>query len=529
MITGKNYVGNIISASGDVNVKTINPQLNTENKWTFTKATPEEVNRAVVLASKAFKTYSEISNKGRAYFLNTIADELLSLGDVLLDTYCIESGYPRGRAEGERGRMISQFRLFAQMVEEGNWVNATIDTAIPSRQPVPKDDIRKMLVPIGPIVVFGSSNFPFAFSTGGGDTASALAAGCTVIVKGHPMHLGTSELVASAIISAAEKANMPSGVFSYLVGEHEVGKSLVEHPLVKGVGFTGSIKGGRALVDLAAKREELIPVFTEMGSVNPVIVMPEAVQKNSKKWSVALSSSITLGTGQFCTNPGLILGIKSPSFDSFINDLGDEIQKIAPSCMLHPSIADNFNKGKKGLQEDKTVRIEGSYKGELKANYVSQTLLSVEGKSFLKNKNLSNEVFGPLSIVVKCDNEAQLIEVISVLEGQLTGTIIGEDNEIINAKDIISVLQSKVGRIIFNGVPTGVEVCPSMHHGGPYPASSDSRFTSVGIHAVNRWMRPFSFQNWPNELLPLELQNENPLEILRIVNNKATQLPITNV
>lgn len=527
MITGKNYIGNRIVAGGDKTLKTINPQLNTENPWTFTEATSEEIEQAVVLADQAFEVYKKCSGQEKAAFLNAIADEILDLGDELLAVYCSESGFPKNRAEGERGRTINQLRSFAEMLTEGSWIEAVIDTAVPDRLPLPKDDLRKMLFPLGPVVVFGSSNFPLAFSTAGGDTASALAAGCPVIVKSHSMHIGTGEMVASAIIKAAKKTNMPEGVFSNLIGGGvTVGASLVKHPLVKAVGFTGSTKGGRALFDLASQRPEPIPVFAEMGSINPVVFLPEALEKNSSKWATAYAASITLGTGQFCTNPGLLLGIKSEQLNRFLNELADETEKIIPSCMLHPSIKADFDNGKKRLQTQNGVITLAEHKVEVPANYASQTIIKVEGKTFLDNPDLRNEVFGPLSIAVQCDNKEQLLSVIEVLDGQLTGTIITEENELADYANVIAALQSKVGRLIFNGVPTGVEVCPSMIHGGPYPASSDSRFTAVGIHAVKRWVRPLSYQNWPDSLLPAALQNENPLGISRTVNNILTHSPI---
>ncbi|KIC01739.1 aldehyde dehydrogenase [Flavobacterium sp. JRM] len=527
MITGKNYIGSKLKADGTKTYKTINPQLNIENPWTFTEATPEEIDEAVALANDAFKVYRNCPAQKKADFLNAIAEEILALGDELLEVYCTESGFPKGRAEGERGRTIFQLRSFANMLAEGSWVEATIDTAIPDRQPLPKDDLRKMLVPLGPVVVFGSSNFPFAFSTAGGDTASALAAGCPVIVKSHSMHIGTGEMVASAVIKAAKKHNMPEGIFSNLIGSGvTLGATLVKHPLVKAVGFTGSINGGRALFNLASQRPEPIPVFAEMGSINPVVILPEALEKNSNKWATAYANSITLGTGQFCTNPGLLLGIKGEKLNQFMEQLAEEIEKIAPSCMLHPSIKDDFNNGREKIKSQNGVSTIAEYKGEISPNYAPQTILTVNGKTFLENATLSHEVFGPFSIVVQCENNEELERIINKLDGQLTGTILAEPNEIANYNTIINALQSRVGRLIFNGVPTGVEVCASMIHGGPYPASSDSRFTAVGIHAVKRWVRPFSYQNWPDELLPSELQNNNPLKITRTVNDIITKKSI---
>ncbi|MGJ8591025.1 MAG: aldehyde dehydrogenase (NADP(+)) [Aquaticitalea sp.] len=527
MITGKNQIGNKQSAKGNKTYKTFNPQLNIENDHDFTETTSEEIDEAVTLASEAFQVYRSMSGEKKAAFLNTIADEILALGDELIKTYCSESGLPEGRAMGERGRTIGQLKSFADLLTEGSWVEATIDTAQPDRQPLPKSDLRKMLIPIGPIVVFGASNFPLAFSTAGGDTASALASGCPVIVKSHPMHSGTGELVASAIIKAAEKTGMPNGIFSNLNSSGiEVGTQLVKHPGVKAVGFTGSYKGGKALFDLAAKRDEPIPVFAEMGSVNPVVLLPEALNSKGQELSKTYAGSIMLGTGQFCTNPGLLLAIKSESLSNFIISLSDEILKIEPSCMLHPNIHETYNRNKENAISQNGLEIAADYSSETKPNYAQQVVTTVDGKTFLENPSLHQEVFGPYSIIVQCDDANQLETIISKLEGQLTGTIMAEAHEISNYPKVVSALQNRVGRIIFNGVPTGVEVCASMQHGGPFPASTDGRFTSVGTGAIKRWVRPFSFQDWPNELLPDELKNENPLTILRSVDNVATKKSI---
>ena len=523
MITGKNYIGNQLSAQGTVTYKTFNPVLNIQNDIVFTEATTEEINKAVALAKHAFRTYKAVSGKEKAAFLNAIADEILALDEVLIQTYCSESGLPEGRAIGERGRTIGQLRSFAKLVAEGSWVDASIDTAIPNRAPVPKPDLRKMNIPLGPIVVFGASNFPLAFSTAGGDSGAALAAGCPIIVKSHPMHAGTSELVASAIIKAAEKTGMPNGVFSNLNSSGiEVGQQLVSHPDVKAVGFTGSIKGGRALLDLAAQREEPIPVFAEMGSINPVIMLPKALKNRAEALASTYANSITLGTGQFCTNPGLILGIKSEGLSQFIQQLSKNIVKIEPSCMLHPNISSAYENNKQNAIAQPHLSVVAEYTSEVKSNYAQQAVTTVDGHIFLDNPVLHQEIFGPFSLVVQCEDEQQLETIISQSEGQLTGTIISDDDELMQYPQLISALQNRVGRVIFNGVPTGIEVCGSMMHGGPYPATTDSRFTAVGINSIKRWVRPFSYQNWPNTLLPDELKDENPLKILRTVDGEQT-------
>jgi alpha-ketoglutaric semialdehyde dehydrogenase len=516
MTTGKNYIGNSLSAKGAITFKTFNPILNIENELTFYEASNDELEEAVNLASIAFKEFRKTTGKQKALFLNTIADEILALDDLLIETYCSETGLPAGRAKGERGRTIGQLRNFANLVAEGSWVEASIDTADPERTPAPKPDLRKMLIPLGPIVVFGASNFPLAYSTAGGDTAAAFAAGCPVIVKSHPMHAGTGELVASAIVKATIASGMPSGVFSNLNSSGiAVGVDLVKHPKVKAVGFTGSIKGGRALLDLAAKREEPIPVFAEMGSVNPVIILPEALYKNGKNLAKTYAGSITLGTGQFCTNPGLLLGIKSAELTAFIQNLGKEILQIQPSVMLHPTIIGAYEANKDNTIAQNNIEVVAQYNDEVQPNFAQQVITTVEGQTFLDNSSLHQEVFGPFSMVVQCKDTRQLEEIISQLEGQLTGTIIAENDEIVSHSKIIEALQNRVGRIIYNGVPTGVEVSPSMVHGGPYPSSTDSRFSAVGINSIKRWVRPFSFQDWPNSLLPDELKDENPLGISR--------------
>ena len=523
MITGKNYIGNQLSATGNKTFKTFNPLLNIENEWEITEASTNEVNQATELASGAYKTYSKISGEKKAVFLRTIAEEIEALGDELLEVYSSESGLPNGRAMGERGRTLGQLRAFANHIEAGNWVDASIDTAQPDRQPLPKVDLRKMNVALGPVVVFGASNFPFAFSTAGGDTAAALAAGCPVIVKSHPMHAATGEMVSSAVIKAVEKTGMPNGVFSNLNSSGiEIGQALVLHPKVKAVGFTGSINGGRALYDLAAKRKEPIPVFAEMGSINPVVLLPKALKNRAETIAQTYAGSITLGSGQFCTNPGLIIGVKSEGLTNFVNTLAKEIVKIEPSCMLHPNIAGAYETNKANAIAQSGLKVLAGYENEVEPNFARQVVTTVEGETFLNNPTLHHEVFGPFSLVVQCQNIEQLEDVISNLEGQLTGTIISDDNEIVKHSKIVNALQNRVGRIIFNGVPTGVEVCPSMHHGGPYPASTDSRFTAVGVDSIKRFVRPFSYQDWPNELLPDALKNENPLGISRLVNNHAT-------
>ncbi len=518
MLTGKNQIGDHLSSNGEISFHTFNPKLNKENSTIFYEASSEEINKAVSLASTAYIIYSKISPYRKADFLDAIADEIMSLGQELIDTYCIESGLPEKRAINERERTVRQLQMFAKYVRDGSWVEATIDLAQPERKPVPKPDIRKMLVPLGPVVVFGASNFPLAYSTAGGDTASALAAGCPVIVKSHPMHAGTGELIAFAVNKAAIKTKMPNGVFSNLNSSGiSVGKELVKHLGVKAVGFTGSVRGGRALFDIASQRLEPIPVFAEMGSINPTIVLPNALKMRADSIAITYAKAITLGTGQFCTNPGLIIGIRSKELDRFIVKLSNEIMQVEPCCMLHPNIIGNYEKGKENAQNQKGVTISVDFLGDTPTNHARQTILTVEGHTFLENKTLHHEVFGPFSIVVKCADIEELETIVNNLEGQLTGTIHAEENEITKNISVIQALENRVGRIIFNGVSNGVEVCAAMQHGGPYPASTDSRFTAVGVQSIKRWARPISYQNWPDSLLPIELRDDNPMGITRKV------------
>ena len=527
MITGKNYIGKKLSSLGSATYHTFDPKQNCETDWTFYQATEVEIDAAVEKAYEAFQVFKTFSGEKKAEFLVAIAEEIEALGHPLIEVYMKESGLPEGRAKGERGRTMGQMKAFATLLKEGSWVEATIDTAQPNRDPMPKMDIRKMLVPIGPIAVFGASNFPFAFSTAGGDTASALAAGCSVIVKSHPMHAGTGELMSSAIIKAAERTGMPDGVFSNLNSSgNEVGQQLVMHPKIRGVGFTGSIKGGTALYKMANERSVPIPVFAEMGSINPVVVLPSALTEKGNNWAKQYASSIMLGAGQFCTNPGLILGIKSTALDGFFDILGKEIEKLEPACMLHPNIHKNYEKGKQQLSDQDGSVTVAAHESNVAPNVAQQKVLSVNGSNFLTNPKLHQEVFGPFSMLVRCSDATELEEVLQKLEGQLTGTILGNDEEIKKHDRIVDALQGRVGRIIFNGVPTGVEVCPSMQHGGPFPASTDSRFTSVGTSAVKRWVRPVAFQNWPEVALPDALKNQNPLGISRIVDGKHTDAMI---
>ncbi|HMU09574.1 MAG TPA: aldehyde dehydrogenase (NADP(+)) [Ferruginibacter sp.] len=492
----------------------------------FNDSTPSEIETIMQQAWNAFHIYRRFSLAQRAAFMKAIALELENCGDDLIHTAMSETNLPEVRLRGERARTIFQLNSYAEACQKGDWLEARIDTAIPDKTP-PKPDIRKMLVPLGPVVVFGASNFPFAYSTAGGDTACAFAAGCPVIVKAHPAHAQTSEIVATAILTAAKKCNMPEGIFTHVHGaSFEVGKALVTHPHTKAVGFTGSYLGGKQLFDWGNQRKEPIPVFAEMGSINPVFLLPEKLKTSAGDIAAMYAGSITLGVGQFCTNPGLIIGIESDALQTFVHDLGKAIQKIAPAPMLHQGIVTAYkkNKGNALLQED--VHLVAESETMVKENEGLPTIATASGQAFLSNPVLHQEVFGPYSIVIRCKDMKEMIEVAKHLEGQLTSTLMATDADIKQNDELVEAVKNICGRFILNSVPTGVEVCLSMQHGGPFPASSDSRFTSVGADGIKRFARPIAFQNWSNELLPDELKNENPLGIWRAVNNELTKSPL---
>jgi NADP-dependent aldehyde dehydrogenase len=487
-------------------------------------ATIQEVNAALHEAQVAFLSYKNLNGKKKAEFLRAIADEIEALGQELVNTAMRETNLPEARIVNERGRTTSHCRMFANLVEEGSWVDARVDTALPDRTPAPKPDIRKMLVPIGPVVVFGAANFPLAYSTAGGDTASALAAGCPVIVKAHPAHAETSDLVARAIEKAIEKTGVPKRVFQHIHGKSfEVGQALVKHMHTKAVGFTGSLAGGKALFDIANQRPDPIPVFAEMSSINPVILLPDSLEKDFEKTASMVASSITLGVGQFCTNPGLIIAVDNEGLTKFIQKLSEEIKKAIPGKMLHQGIADNYHKRLSQTLAQHEIKIEGESSQKADSSQGQSLVASVPSQEFLKNPLLTEEVFGPFSLIVRCKDFSALIGTMSHIHGQLTTSIIGREEEIAAHKNLINALVEKAGRLIINGVPTGVEVCPSMQHGGPYPATTDSRFTAVGTDAIKRFVRPVAFQNFSNSLLPDELKNENPLNVFRLVNGSWTR------
>ncbi|MGK6325325.1 aldehyde dehydrogenase (NADP(+)) [Sphingomonas sp. DT-51] len=493
---------------------------------TFSSAGPDAVADACELAAAAFPAYAGTAPEDRAAFLEAIADEIVALGDQLIERAQQESGLPRARLEGERGRTVGQLKLFAQVVRQGDWLDATIDPALPDRQPLPRPDLRRMNVAVGPVAVFGASNFPLAFSVAGGDTASALAAGCPVVVKGHPAHPGTGELVARAIRAAVDKAGLPAGVFSYLPGEtNRLGEALVADRRIKAVGFTGSRGGGLALVKIAANRAEPIPVYAEMSSINPVVIMPHALEARGEALAPAYVQSLTMGAGQFCTNPGLVLAIAGEALDAFVAAAGRALTESAPATMLSPGIHASFEQGVEALARHSAVTTVARGKVGEGVNQAVGALFRAEAASFLADRALGHEVFGSSSIVVACRDMDEVRQVIASLEGQLTATLHLDAEDEAEAKTLIPVLADRVGRILVNGWPTGVEVSHAMVHGGPFPATSDGRTTSVGTAAIYRFLRPVSLQNLPASLLPEALADANPWGIARRLDGKREASP----
>lgn len=523
---GKNIIGAETSAQGDATIQAVNPATGQTLEPLFHEAAPSEVDDAARRAHDAAPQYARRSPEDRARFLEAIAEEIENLGDALIERAGAETGLPQARLTGERGRTANQLRAFAALVREGSWVDARIDRAMPDRAPLPKPDLRAMLVPIGPVAVFGASNFPLAFSVAGGDAASALAAGNPIVVKAHPAHPGTSEMVARAIATAAEKSETPAGVFSMLHGKSpETSLRLVRCPLIRAVGFTGSHTAGRALFDAAAARPEPIPVYAEMGSVNPVFVLPQALSENPEGLAEGLCQSLTLGVGQFCTQPGLVVGIDDADFRRFTTKLAECVEKSSPGTMLHAGILESYETGLKQLEETPGVEAAASSAQEADPSKTQATvaLFSVDAATFLENPALAQEVFGPATIAIACETAEQMEDVAASLSGQLTATLHAQDADIARFPSLVETLKTKAGRLVFNGFPTGVEVCPSMIHGGPYPATTDARTTSVGTAAILRFARPVCLQDAPQDALPPELQDKNSRGIWRLLDNEATK------
>ena len=518
---GKNFIGDQLGSGTGETFHAANPADSSTLPPAFQVAGENDVKVVMELAETAFEIFRETTGEQRAVFLERIADEIMALGDELLGRANLETGLPPARLAGERARTVNQLKMFAQIAREGSWVDARIDTAIPDRQPVPKPDLRRMLIPIGPVIVFGASNFPFAYSVAGGDTASALATGNPVVVKAHERHPGTSELVATAVRRAVETCNLPAGVFSMLHGFGKTtGMALVKHPAAKAVGFTGSRTAGRALFDAASSRPEPILVFAEMSSLNPVFILPGALQERGAKIAEGLKNSVTLGAGQFCTKPGLVFGLQGAGFDQFQKTLVQSLEAVTPATMLHAGIAESYRKGLARVSGISGVKLlaRSKEKSDSARTQGESILACTDAANFRTYPELAEEIFGPFSILISAQNIPELEAIAQNLEGQLTATIHGTADDFHGAKKLLQILERKAGRLILNGFPTGVEVCPSMNHGGPYPATTDVRFTSVGTAALHRFVRPICYQDFPASQLPEALKDENPSGIWRLVN-----------
>ncbi|MFL6375562.1 MAG: aldehyde dehydrogenase (NADP(+)) [Pyrinomonadaceae bacterium] len=517
-ITGRSWIGQQRGELTDDTFHAYSPGTGEAVDPPFHSATMDELDRAAKLADEARLPLGNTTGRERAPFLRTIADNIEALGDTLLERASLETGLPTDRFAGERTRTCNQLRMFADLLKEGSWVDARTDHAIPDRKPVPKPDVRSMLRSLGPVAVFCASNFPLAYSVAGGDTASAFAAGCPVVVNAHPAHAGTAELVANAVAAAVKVHNLPEGTFSLIFSSgYELGQALVKHSAIRAVGFTGSRAGGRAIMDIAAARAEPIPVYTEMSSVNPTFILPSAIRERGPQIVAGLHASVTGGAGQFCTKPGLVF--VPSNADKFKSDFHELISSTAPSPLLTGGIRESYQKGSLARAEyGSGLEAEGS--DELNGFAVRASVFETTADRFLEDRDLEQEVFGPTTLLITADSHDKLLDIARSLEGQLTASIHGTEDDLREYADLIQILETKAGRLIFNGFSTGVEVCPSMVHGGPYPATSDSRSTAVGSRAITRWARLVCYQNFPDAALPDELQESNPLGIWRMVDGE---------
>ncbi|MCB6184223.1 aldehyde dehydrogenase (NADP(+)) [Leeia sp. TBRC 13508] len=516
-LTGNMLIAGAATLGDREVIQGINPATNEKLAPNYPGGNATHVDAACEAAWAAFDSYRETSIETRAAFLDAIADEIEAIGDALIDRAVEESGLPRARIQGERGRTCGQLRTFARTVRSGEWLDPRVDNALPERQPLPRADLRQRQVAVGPVAVFGASNFPLAFSVAGGDTASALAAGCPVVVKAHSAHPGTSELVGNAIARAVQKAGLPAGVFSLLFGSgREVGITLVNNPRIKAVGFTGSRSGGMALLRAAQARPEPIPVYAEMSSINPVFLFPAALKARAEALGKGFIGSLTLGSGQFCTNPGLVIALKGADLDRFMTSATETIANSQAQTMLTPGIFAAYQSGVSAIESHASKVANGQT--ATGPNQCQAQLFTTTAAEFLKNEALQAEIFGSSSLVVQCDTEAEIRQVAEHLEGQLTATLQIDEADIPAAKQLVPTLERKAGRLLVNGWPTGVEVCDAMVHGGPFPATSDTRTTSVGTAAILRFLRPVCYQDFPDSLLPDAIQHSNPLGLRRLVD-----------
>lgn len=516
-IQGTMLIGASAVAGTAASFQAYDPALRAPLDPSFAGGTREHVEQACALAAEAFESFRVTSPEVRAQFLETIAQNLEAMAETIVPRAMSETGLPEVRIRGELGRTTGQLRLFARTARDGAYLDVRIDHALPDRAP-PRPDIRLVNQPLGPVAVFGASNFPLAFSVAGGDTASAFAAGCPVVVKAHHAHPGTSELAGRAIQAAVAACGLPEGVFSLLFGSgKDIGTALVADPRIQGVGFTGSYAGGTALMEVAQKRERPIPVYAEMSSINPVVVLPGALAERGAAIGAAFAGALTLGAGQFCTNPGLVLAIDGSDTEAFVAGAREAIAAMTPATMLTPGIHGAYREGVDALAAN--PRATRSVQGNPGKGLVSQpNLFTVTGADLMADASLTAEVFGASSVLVRCADLEELKQVIGGLEGQLTAALHVADSDLELARDLLPHLESRAGRVLFNGFGTGVEVCDAMVHGGPYPATSDGRSTSVGSLAIQRWLRPVCYQDVPDALLPPALQEANPLGVPRRVD-----------
>ena len=523
-LSGRSLIGRQLGDTGGTSFHGVNPSNRERLEPEFRSASAEDIDNAANLAADAFRLVQGLSGRKRAAFLRRIAENIEADGEAIIRRANLESGLPLPRLQGELKRTSGQLRLFAEVLEEGSWVNARLDEGDRSIKP-PRPDVRSMLRPLGPVAVFGASNFPLAFSVAGGDTASALAAGNPVVVKAHPAHPGTSELVGRAIRNAVEQAGLPDGLFSLLFDSGiQVGEGLVQHPAIKAVAFTGSSVAGRALLKLASQRPEPIPCYAEMGSTNPFFILSGAMRERGAKIAHGLQASFTVGSGQFCTKPGLVF-VPQDHRAEFEREIHEGVSKMEPCGMLTHGIATKyFQSVRQRIAEGKAQVVAEKRSNASPAAAVGEpTVFGISLNEFLAHPDLSEEVFGPTTLLVHYGSEGDLLRAAQQLEGHLTATIHGTDEDLTRSQELIRVLETKVGRIVFNGFPTNVEVNHAMVHGGPFPATSDSRTTSVGSMAIWRFVRPVCYQDFLDSALPAELQNANPLGILRMVNGNLTR------
>lgn len=521
-LTGTSIIGFARGEETKHIFRAFDPSTGIEIDPPFHSATNEELEQAAKLAEDARLNYGNLSQRTRAKFLRKIADNIEALGDTLIQRASLETALANARFQGERARTCGQLRMFADLLDEGSWVDARIDHAMPDREPIPKPDVRSMLRPVGPVAVFCASNFPLAYSVAGGDTASALAAGCPVIVNAHTAHPGTAELVGVALSNAAKECGMPEGVFSLLFSAgYEIGQALVKHPLIRAVGFTGSRKGGRALMDIAAARPEPIPVYTEMSSVNPTFILPSAVKERGDAIVAGLHASVTGGVGQFCTKPGLVFLPGDDSADVFVSKIRGLMTATEPAPLLTGGIKEDYREANEKRESEVEISAANNKSG-LEGFAVNPSIFETSSVTFLNTPELNEEIFGPTTLLIRSNDHEELLNIARALEGQLTASIHGTEDDLREYADLIHILETKVGRLIFNGFSTGVEVCPSMVHGGPYPATSDGRSTAVGTRAIDRFSRLVCYQNFPDAVLPDELKEANPLGISRMIDGKVS-------